>query len=132
MTWMTFLTLYLHFCTFNVLAIIIIIIIIIIYIWCAVIPCVFLLVIIIILGLNYSKSCLGGGFQVIQFSLFVWRLKLQDTFIPTHFFVVITMCSDTPSLPLDKNCSKLNPLAFILHNKEGIQTCQVRELQGQR
>ncbi|XP_033645036.1 venom phosphodiesterase 2-like [Asterias rubens] len=51
-------------------------------------------------------------------------LKLQDTFIPTHYFVVITMCSDTPSLPLDKNCSKLNPLAFILHNKDGIQTCQ--------
>ena len=38
------------------------------------------------------------------------------------------MCSDKPSRPIDKDCSLLYPLAFILHNKDGIQTCQVSEM----
>ncbi|XP_022102616.1 venom phosphodiesterase 2-like [Acanthaster planci] len=50
--------------------------------------------------------------------------KLGDTMIPTHYFAIITRCSSTDSQPINKDCSSLIPLAFILHNKDGIQACQ--------
>ncbi|XP_038056713.1 venom phosphodiesterase 2-like [Patiria miniata] len=49
--------------------------------------------------------------------------KLGDTMIPTHYFVVITTCSSDDQ-PISKDCPSLTPLAFILHNKDGIQACQ--------
>ncbi|XP_071807109.1 venom phosphodiesterase 2-like [Asterias amurensis] len=49
--------------------------------------------------------------------------KLQDTFIPTHFFAVINRCRGGQAIGTT-DC-KPDPLAFILQNKDGIQTCQM-------
>ncbi|XP_022102613.1 venom phosphodiesterase 2-like isoform X2 [Acanthaster planci] len=51
--------------------------------------------------------------------------QLNDTFVPTHFFIVINRCVDDGKAVDDADCDKLEPLSFILQNKDGIQTCQM-------
>lgn len=52
--------------------------------------------------------------------------RFGNTLLPTHYFVVVTRCASGQEM--NKNCDKIEPLAFILQNKDGIQTCQSRRV----